>query len=1773
MRCRNVAVWVFLFVFALAFAAVAAVGDRDFAVKSFSPEGLVSGRAEVVAVFTKPVVAADRVGAELSASELPFVFSPPVAGNGKWRDERTFVFYPKAGLLSPATSYTASVRAGLSDVDMKLFTGRQSFEFHTAPLAFAGARQVNFDAEAQEVVFELEFSLPVSPSRLRGYIDVKDNGGRALDYKVVQSPVSRKVRVSVRAGETDSVRLKLERGLPSESGPLGLEKSVSLKLAKSSAMSVLDSNALSNIGNGEIYIETAAPVDFARAAAFIEVSPKLAYSVEPRERGLAITGNFAPQDRVTVTLRRGFPAISGKALAAAWSRSFIFPEKNAAVKLAAPGRVLTPESGLLLPVETVNLDRLHVIVWKLYENNIPIGMRSSWAEYPLDLSAIRADKNYKVRSVRNKAVRSALDLKPLIGSDKGVFLVVAQSDGEGNEWAEDRQVINVTDLGVTVKSGQGSAVVRVNSIHDGRPVSGASVTFWSWANQPVAEGKSDKEGVAEVSLDSDENPVLVTVKNGSDVAFIRLDNGLFGGRSEIDTEGEAWVSRGYSAFCYMPRDIFRPGEKIPFRAVLRDVKGKAPKPFPAFLTVYTSTGRIHQKQAVKLSPEGVLNAVISIPQDAPTGAWTASVTSSAGDLNQAGFKEFYVEEFAAPRLFVETTAVQKQIIGEDELDYSIFAKYAFGSPAPNLPREVSLTVSEKEFAHKDWKGFSFTDVEAEFQPVSFFADDGKLDKNGRSEGAVLVRSLSAPSMAEISLRGGVMEEGGRWVYKTAVIPWYPRKVMLGISMPQEAEPGAKTNFTVGLAGVDGKPAAAKSVKFSFFRVVERAVKYETGDGSKSRVQEELLPKEKGTLSLTGGRASGVFTPSEGGKYLLRAEDTATGAKASKWIYVYGGSGETGSVLPDTIKITTDKKIYRVGESAKVKVSAPFSGSLMLNIETYKVVSRKVVQMKGKETELSVKITEDMLPNGWITAHAVRGQKDGGSSRAYGAALLAVDNRDSKLNVEIRDFGRIMPGKNDFSLTVKNSKGSGAAANITVMLTDEAILGLTDYETPDPWKFFTAKKRLGVETYDLYNALIAPESKKTPLLIAGGGAPDSMAMKNSSLNPVQAKRFKMLSLAKTVRSDASGKCDFSFVVPEFAGRARLIAVAVTEDKSGSASRPVDINRDIVTEPSLPRILAPNDEISVPCQIFNKKSKADSVSLKIETKGPLKLIGKSEYRADIAPGKSVSFPLAFKAEGAGKADVAYITSWSSGTQKSNIEIAVRPAAPRASKSGYYVVKPGEKLAMNIPSGWYSGTFGGTVLLSAMPSVGMSELASYLITYPHGCLEQTTSSAWPLLVGQDIARAADPALANDKAVRASLMKRLEKIYALQNYDGGFVSWQGESWSEPFDSIYAAHLLTEAQRAGIRVPEETMKQAMTYVRRLLSVSPENPNNEEQWRETLTRRAYACYVLALAKDAPLGWMESIRDKSGSLDSSGRLYLASAYAAAGQKKEASAILGKKLEILKKVPGGTNNYDSDIRNAGLALLAYCHIDPKGADAVSAAVSLTEKLKHVKYYNTQEAGISMLALSKYFRAAQMPAEPKGTLTADGKNIGAVDAKNPKAAPYIKKAGTVTAENSGKSQLFAAWSVSGVPAVPVKNSDSGVEVRVSLSDRNGRAAGAKIKRGTALTASITVKPKAGALKEVVVVMPLAAGLEIEKASYTAQNRGNDEDMAESANIRAEARDDRLILYINRLEKPIVWRASLRAVTEGKFTVPQTSAECMYDPAVSSLTGGGKMEITREK
>ena len=84
-------------------------------------------------------------------------------------------------------------------------------------------------------------------------------------------------------------------------------------------------------------------------------------------------------------------------------------------------------------------------------------------------------------------------------------------------------------------------------------------------------------------------------------------------------------------------------------------------------------------------------------------------------------------------------------------------------------------------------------------------------------------------------------------------------------------------------------------------------------------------------------------------------------------------------------------------------------------------------------------------------------------------------------------------------------------------------------------------------------------------------------------------------------------------------------------------------------------------------------------------------------------------------------------------SEIELPVRPAAPRVTESGFKALKPGESWNFVIPDAGRDGAENFaqvTASLSAMPQLSVSSVARMLASYPYGCFEQTVSAAWARL-----------------------------------------------------------------------------------------------------------------------------------------------------------------------------------------------------------------------------------------------------------------------------------------------------------------------------------------------------------------------------------------------------------------------------------------------------------
>jgi len=147
--------------------------------------------------------------------------------------------------------------------------------------------------------------------------------------------------------------------------------------------------------------------------------------------------------------------------------------------------------------------------------------------------------------------------------------------------------------------------------------------------------------------------------------------------------------------------------------------------------------------------------------------------------------------------------------------------------------------------------------------------------------------------------------------------------------------------------------------------------------------------------------------------------------------------------------------------------------------------------------------------------------------------------------------------------------------------------------------------------------------------------------------------------------------------------------------------------------------------------------------------------------------------------------------------------------------------------------------------------------------------------------------------------------------------------------------------------------------------------------------------------------------------------------------------------------------------------------------------------------------------------------------------------------------------------------VPEEAPAPSSRGVAVSRTWRDRNKKeiTRDDALERGDRIEVTLRITPSAP-LRDLIVTDMIPGGMEIEN-----ERLSGGADLPPSADrtygVRAEMRDDRLLLFIDYLNEPFEYKYLIRAVSRGTFTVPPLAAEGMYAPDTGAVTGAGAVEI----
>jgi uncharacterized protein YfaS (alpha-2-macroglobulin family) len=1045
---------------------------------------------------------------------------------------------------------------------------------------------------------------------------------------------------------------------------------------------------------------------------------------------------------------------------------------------------------------------------------------------------------------------------------------------------------------------------------------------------------------------------------------------------------------------------------------------------------------------------------------------------------------------------------------------------------------------------------------------------------------------------------------------------------VGLQRPEiPPHPGAVTSIPVVLVAPDGsiKSDSAKLTAALYRETWNNTLVYKDGRYHYDTARKLDAIGAASTITITAGKGKIPVTAPTSGAYVLRVCDGDSGAVTSIGFFAAVNDWDDNisredpeklelSVVPappidlatpfpaptienvsklfapivaSSAKPTDEPRTgFKIDSLAQVLVRSPFAGRLLLTIETDSIASTQVIDMPASHMLVAIHIPRECRPNAYVCATVIRAIDPNaawGVHRAFGVAPLNVNNDDRKLTITLAAPSEVRPAQSlDVHLRAVDSCGNPVAnASIDVSAVDEGICQLTNFEIPDPFGFFYARRALGVSSADLYSQLM-PEVAKPDKTSAVGGDGDSEDSRHRS--PVSAKRVKPVALVSNIiRTDENGEAMTSFSLPQFAGQLRISAIGHARAEFGSADSHTFVRSPLLVQASWPRFIAPGDLFSVTLTAFNNSPDSGTVDLHPEVLDQPALI---HFANTIPPtmlraGAQTTQVLNVTTDRAcGVAHVRLVATMNSERFEETVEIPIRPANPTITTGGFAIATPDSPAKAAIPTSFLPGTRRFEIRATPFPSLELPQGLDYLERYPYGCAEQTTSTLFPLVYLSDIGAQIAPGVFSKDRVDDKVRAGIIRLLGMQTADGGIAMWPGERSAWPWVSVYAAHFLIEAQNAGHDVPEDLRAHLMAYVRNLLNQSTDDPDE-------LQTQAYACYVLALAGKPDRAAMDRIgellnRPKANCPQA--RFHLAAAWVATGRRDRAANLIPNVLPPDRSGRQLAGNIGSAVRDRAIILSTLLTVDPNRPDLPALAQQLADAGKKGQWRSTQDTAFAVMALGQYLRQVK-PAAPYDSAELVA---GAARLANAGAGESIDWVAPATQPSSDSPQLniagpagakaYLSWLATGVPTDSPPASDSGIKIRRQFLAESGKPVNRNtVHSGDLVQVELSVESDS-ALDNVVIEDLLPAGLEIEnpRLDTTAKDTTDGAKAPDSFQAnRTDMRDDRMIIVGDLSAGIGHYTYTCRAVTPGVFALPPVRAECMYDLGTSSLFGAGTFTV----
>ncbi len=1346
-----------------------------------------------------------------------------------------------------------------------------------------------------------------------------------------------------------------------------------------------------------------------------------------------------------------------------------------------------------------------------------------------------------------------------------------------NSYYSDKKIstnILASNLGVIVKKGNnGKMLIAVTDIVTAKPVNGSKVTLLNLQQQKLLSATTNGDGIATFGEVKGAFFAVVTANNNT--TYLKLNDGNALSMSKFDVSG-AKLQKGIKGYIYGERGVWRPGDQLFLNFVLNDNANPIPERHPIKFELMNPQGKIIDRTVVQKTAENVYNYQPKTAQDDLTGDWTVTVNVGAAKFH----KTLKIETIKPNRLKIKFNTNNKLVKYGESISGDVEVKWLHGAIARNLKYDINGKFSSVATTFPKFSNYQFDDITRSTLSESYTVSEGVLNNDGKANYSLSVdKGMRTPGMLKATFLTKVYENGGDFstdVFSTKVSPYGS---YVGINMAEEQDSKnylfTDQEYAFNVASVDQEGKGfANDLEVKVYKLSWRWWWSSSDDGLSNYDGSTYHSTYEEQSVTTNNSGKGAFTlkvdKNDWGRYLVKVKDKSSGHVTSSIVYFdwpswYGKKrGSQDKTNATMLSFSSDKSEYDVNENATIKFPSSTGGRALVTIENgTEVLDYFWTETKEKTTEFTFPILENYTPNVFVNVSLLQQHaqtKNDLPIRMYGSIPILVSDPKTKLAPEIELAEELAP---ETTATIQISEKDGKPMTYTIALVDEGLLDLTRFKTPNPWQTFYTRQSLGVKTWDIFDDIIGAYGGTANQILSIGGDEAEAGSKNKKAN-----RFKpMVSYLGPFKLAPDQTKEHSIKIPNYIGSVKAMVVAsdAKNEAYGSSEKTAFVRKPIMLLTSLPRKITPQETVTLPVTVFAMKPSIKNVKVTVQPNESYTVVGEHTQNIyfDQPDEKMAYFKLKVNDfKGIGKVRVAA----TSGSEKAfyEVEIDVLNPNPVTTEVKDLVLQSNTQGAINFTTFGTQGTNTASIELSTLPPMNFTKRLEYLIRYPHGCVEQTTSSAFPQLYLTELF---DLTKEKQASIERNIKATIQRLSNFQVSNGGLSYWQGGDRANAWGTSYAGHFLIEASKKGYSLPIGFKSKWIAYQKR----AARNWRKGNRYDNNALTQAYRLYTLSLVNKPDLASMNRLRETSG-LSNEAKKRLASAYALIGKKSVATTILsgiGEETYTKRRY----YNYGSEVRDKAMSLETYTLIEDQ-VKAIKLAKGIAERLSSNEWMSTQTTSYALLAMAKYSLKNGGNSGISSSLTLN--NTGNTEVSTSKSlftadVLGIKKDNELQITNKSSGVLYVRLLNKGIlPVGQEKAIQKNFELDVVYYSKDGKRLNpANLSQGTNFVAEVTISNTTNeTIENIALTQFIPSGWEIVNTRFTDFGNVTSSSEVDYTDIRDVSISNYFTLKEYKTKK---FTILLNASYLGDYYLPGVQAEAMYDNDYLARTKGEWIKVIK--